>query len=207
VGKARKIFPTVKLVAPADGFVTMRNVYTEQHFDKGVELYRIVDLSHVWIMADLFEDQMAGAQPAAGTSVSIRLPGGEEIPARLSNALPQFDPSTRVTKIRVEAENPHSALKPDMFVDLRFATRGKPGLSVPRDSVIDSGLSKTVFIAKGNGYFEPRAVQTGWRSGGRVQIVSGLKPGEQIVISGNFLLDSESRLKSGTENADDQPHH
>jgi YHS domain-containing protein len=85
-----------------------------------------------------------------------------------------------------------------MFVDVEFAIRFPPGISVPVDALLDSGLKKTVFVDRGNGYFEPRLVETGWRYGDRVEIVKGLVPGERIVISGNFLLDSESRMRSAT---------
>jgi Cu(I)/Ag(I) efflux system membrane fusion protein len=83
-----------------------------------------------------------------------------------------------------------------MYVDLDFALRTPPGIVVPRDAVIDSGLKKTVFVTRGSGYFEPRSVRTGWRMGDRVEIVEGLEAGERIVVSGNFLIDSESRMQS-----------
>ena len=88
-------------------------------------------------------------------------------------------------------------LRPDMFVDVELPISLPPAITVPADAVLDSGLKKTVFVDHGNGFFEPREVETGWRIGNRVEIVKGLKPGEQIVISGNFLIDSESRLESG----------
>ena len=86
-------------------------------------------------------------------------------------------------------------LRPDMFVDVEFPVKLPPALTVPVDAVLDSGLRKTVFVDRGNGFFEPRQVETGWRMGDRVEIVKGLMPGERIVISGTFLLDSESRMK------------
>ena len=91
--------------------------------------------------------------------------------------------------------NPDFALRPDMFVDVEFPITLPPAVSVPVDAVLDSGLKKTVFIERGDGYFEPRQVETGWRLGDRVQILNGLEPGEKIVVSGNFLIDSESRMK------------
>jgi len=100
-------------------------------------------------------------------------------------------------QVRLEAANPRFTLKPDMYVDLEFAVRAPTGLVVPKEAVIDSGLRKIVYVDKGNGYFEPRTVRTGWRMGDRVQIVEGLQAGEHIVVSGNFLVDSESRMASG----------
>jgi membrane fusion protein, copper/silver efflux system len=115
--------------------------------------------------------------------------------ARVSEVLPQFDASTRSLKVRLEVENPGYTLRPDMFADVEFRVYFGPAIMVPADALIDSGARKTVFVDQGNGYFEPRQVETGWRFGDRVQIIKGLDPGERIVTSGNFLLDSESRMK------------
>ncbi len=99
-------------------------------------------------------------------------------------------------KLRLEADNPGYELRPDMFVDVSLPVPVPAGLSVPADSVIDSGQKKRVFVDKGNGYFEPREVETAWRFNDRVGIVKGLNPGERVVSAGTFLVDSESRLKT-----------
>ena len=114
---------------------------------------------------------------------------------RVLNVPPQFDPASRTLKVRLEADNPGYALRPDMFVDVEFPIQLPPAITVPVDAVLDSGLRKTVFVDRDNGFFEPRKVETGWRFGDRVEIVKGLMPGERIVTSGTFLLDSESRMK------------
>jgi Cu(I)/Ag(I) efflux system membrane fusion protein len=110
-----------------------------------------------------------------------------------------FDPSTRTLKVRLEADNPGFTLRPDMFVDVEHTVTMPPAVTVPVDAVLDSGLKKTVFVEPGPGRFEPREVETGRYFDGRVEIVTGLKPGERIVVSGNFLIDSESRMKTATE--------
>ena len=115
--------------------------------------------------------------------------------ATVSDVLPQVDPTTRSLKVRLEADNPGYALRPDMFVDVEFPINLPPAITVPADAVLDSGLKKTVFVDRGNGFFEPRRVETGQRFGEQIEIVQGLKPGERIVISGNFLIDSESRMR------------
>ena len=97
--------------------------------------------------------------------------------------------------MRLDAENPGFVLKPDMFVDVEFPVNLPPSIIIPVDAIIDSGLRKTVFVDRGNGFFEPRDVADGWRIGGRAEIIKGLMPGERIVISGTFLVDSESRMK------------
>jgi multidrug efflux pump subunit AcrA (membrane-fusion protein)/YHS domain-containing protein len=115
--------------------------------------------------------------------------------ATVSQVLPVFDASTRTLKVRLETDNPGFTLRPDMFVDVEFPVKLPAAITVPVDAVLDSGLTKTVFIDHGNGFFEPRDVETGWRFGNWVEIARGLKPGERIVISGNFLIDSESRME------------
>lgn len=113
----------------------------------------------------------------------------------MSKVLPQFDSSTRTLKIRLEADNPGYALRPDMFVNVEIPVRGTAAIVVPTDAVVDSGLKKTVFVDRGNGYFEPRQVETGRSMGEQVEISKGLMAGEKIVVSGNFLIDSEARMQ------------
>jgi membrane fusion protein, copper/silver efflux system len=208
IAKTRVILPVVNLVAPADGFIITRAVYAEQRFEKGAELYKVVDLRHVWIMTDAFEGD--SGRIASDSPAHVSLPhqsnaqsSAMNLEAHISNVLPQFDPSTRTMKIRLEADNPGFVLRPDMFVDVEVRTRSLAGLSVPVDAVIDQGMTKTVFVDRGNGFFEPRRVRTGLRSAGRVEIVSGLSSGERIVVSGNFLIDSESRMQAGGFHAHD----
>jgi membrane fusion protein, copper/silver efflux system len=148
----------------------------------------------VWILADLFGSEAQYFHP--GAFARITLPEQKKsFSARVSRVLPQIDPSTRTLKLRLEADNKAFALRPDMFVDVDLQFPVPSGLSVPADAVLDSGLSKRVFVARGNGFFEPREVETGERFGDRVQIVRGLVVGERVVTSGTFLVDSESRLK------------
>ena len=117
----------------------------------------------------------------------------------MSPSEPIFDEATLTLKVRLEAANPKLALKPGMFVDVEFPVNLPPTLVVPADAIVDSGLRKTVFVDRGNGYFEPRLVETGWRIGDDVQVTKGLAAGERIVISGTFLIDSESRMKAGAK--------
>jgi RND family efflux transporter MFP subunit len=192
--QTRKFARNINIVSPADGFVAARSLSDGQRFEKGTELFRIVDLSKVWILADVFEKEAGLIPPDA--QVKAALPGqGKIFAATLSKALPQFDNITRTLKLRFEAENPGFALKPDMFVDVEVPVSLPEALVVPADAVLDAGVRQTVFVDRGNGIFEPRPVQTGLRLGDQVQIVAGLTNGERIVVSGNFLLDSESRMK------------
>ena len=190
----RKFIENVDITAPADGFVIKLNAYYGQRFLKGEELYKIADLSRVWILADLYENEAHFIKP--GATVKVTLPYQKKtFQAMVSNVLPLFDTVSRTLKVRVETNNPDFVLLPDMFVDVEFPISLPATITIPVDAVIDSGLRKTVFIDRGNGFFEPRSIETGWRRSDQVEIVKGLMPGERIVISGTFLVDSESRMK------------
>ncbi len=195
LAKSRKLTRDIELRSPVSGYVLARNVYPEQRLERGGELYRIADLSRVWVLADLFERDAPYVR--AGSPVQLSVPyQNARFETSVSAVLPQFDPQTRTLKVRLEIANPDLVLRPDMFVDVTLPLEDSPALTVPAHAVVDSGLRKTVFVDLGNGYFEPRRVEVGWRAGDRVQVVKGLMPGERIVVSGNFLLDSESRMRA-----------
>jgi Cu(I)/Ag(I) efflux system membrane fusion protein len=190
----RTLTDQIEMTSPTSGICVARNLYPGQRFEKATEFYKIADLSHVWILADVYENEGKYLKP--GVKAKATLPSrAKTYDAIVSDIVPQFDPSTRTLKVRLEADNPGYILWPDMFVDIEIPVNLPPAVTVPADAVLDSGLKKTVFIDLGNGFFEPREVETGWRMGNRVEITKGLKPGERIVVSGNFLIDSESRLE------------
>ena len=192
---SRQLPQSIDIVSPVDGIILARNVSAGQHFDRSTEFYRIADLSRVWILADLFGSEAQSVHP--GAIARVTLPGqGKSFTARVSDVLPEIDPATRTLKLRLEADNPGFALRPDMYVDVELPVTMRTGLTVPQDAVLDSGRGQRVFVESSNGVFEPRAVEAGWRSGGRVEIVRGLAEGERVVAEGTFLVDSESRLKS-----------
>lgn len=189
---------SIEIHAPGAGFIIARNISLGQRFERGAELYRIADLSHVWILADVFENESEYFRP--GIIAHVMLPNQRrEFHARVSTILPQFDAASRTLKVRLEVENPDFQLRPDMFVDVDLPVTFPRAIAVPVDAVRYSGLKKTVLIDLGKGFFEPRDVETGWRFGERVEIVRGLMSGERIVVSGNFLIDSESRIKAAAE--------
>jgi len=191
----RQLPESIDILSPVDGFIIARNISPGQHFDRSVEFYRIADLSKVWIVADVYGSEAQNLRP--GTIARVTLADqGKTFAARVSSVLPQVDPMTRSLKLRLEADNPGLALRPDMFVDVELYASVPSGLTVPVDAVIDSGREQRVFVERSAGVFEPREVQVGWRSGDRVQILHGLTEGERVVSAGTFLVDSESRLKS-----------
>jgi membrane fusion protein, copper/silver efflux system len=193
--RTRQYSEFIEVVAPADGFIVSRNVTQGQRFDKGFELYRIVDLSRVWILVDVFDNEDRQLKPGETVHVTMAR-RGVSLDARVSETLPQFDPGSRALKVRLEADNPGFRLRPDMSVDVELPGAVSTPLTVPSEAVIDTGLRKVVYLDRGDGLFEPRRVETGPRFGDRVEISKGLMEGERIVVSGNFLLDSESRMKA-----------
>lgn len=201
----RQLPESVDLVSPVEGFILSRNISGGQHFDRAMEFYRIADLRRVWIVADIFASDAQNFR--SGTVAKVTLAGGERtFAARVTEILPQVDPSTRTLKLRLEADNPGFALRPDMFVDVDLPASVPEGLAIPVDALIDTGREQRVYVERSNGVFEPRLVQTGWRLGDRVQIVRGLSEGERVVSAGTFLVDSESRLRSmPTSTSEPQP--
>jgi RND family efflux transporter MFP subunit len=193
IGRTRQLTKDIVISSPVSGFVIARNVSLGQTFDRGEELYRIANLSRVWILLDTYENEAQYFKP--GDTVPVRYQG-KLLHAKVSHVLPQFDPATRTLKVRLELDNPGYLLRPDMFVDVEHKVQVPPVIAVPVDAVLDSGLRKTIFVNRDNGLFEPRRVETGRYFDERVEIVQGLMPGERIVVSGNFLLDSESRMRS-----------
>ncbi len=198
IRRTRQFPDSIKIVAPVDGFVLARNVSPGQKFERDTEWYRIADLRHVWILADVFENEAQYLHP--GMHVRVSLPNqGKTLAGRVSDVLPQFDAATRTLKVRLEVENPGYVLRPDMFVDVELPVAFSRAIVVPTSAVIDSGLQKTVFVERGPGLFSPRLVETGRRFDDQVEIVKGLASGERIVVSGNFLINSESRLKEAAD--------
>ena len=192
IQRTRTSAPTVNIYSPVTGYVVERNISPDQRFEKGDEFYRIADISHVWVLTDIFEKDRQFLKPGEMAAVRYQ---GHRFMARMSDALPQFDPESRILKTRFELDNPGQVLLPDMFVNVELEVEKPSALTVPSDAIIDSGRRKTVYVERGGGMFEPRLVQTGWRLGDRVQVTSGLEPGERIVVAGNFLIDSESRMR------------
>jgi len=198
LGRTREFAESIQIESPVTGFVLTRNISPGLRFDKGAEFYRIADLRKVWIVLDTYGNEAKYFRPGAKVPVRYQ---GQTFYATVSSVLPLFDPTTRTLKVRLIADNPGYALRPDMFVDVEFPVTMPPALTVPVDAVLDSGLKKTVYVDRGNGYFEPREVATGRYFNDRVEILKGLMTGERIVVSGNFLMDSESRFKASSTEA------
>ncbi|HOX02271.1 MAG TPA: efflux RND transporter periplasmic adaptor subunit [Candidatus Paceibacterota bacterium] len=192
--RTRTVSRNLDITAPADGFVVERNISEGQRFTRGTDLFRIADLSRVWILADVFENEAQLVKP--GLDVRVCLPHQNRVfPGRISENLPQFDPVSRTLKLRVELANPDFVLQPEMFVDLELPVRLSDAIVIPADAIVQSGLQRQVFVERAAGIFEPRPLVTGLQLGDQVEVREGLTAGDRLVISGNFLLDSESRMR------------
>lgn len=195
ITRTRKLPEDIYVVAPTDGFILNRKISPGMRFERESDLYTIANLSHVWIIAEVFGRDAQAFRPGA-EAVATLTETGQVFRAKVSGVLPEIDPETRAMKIRLEADNPGYKLRPDMFVSISLPVPLTGGISVPAEAVLDSGFSKRVFVQKPNGSFESRTVETGWQAGDRVQITNGLREGETVVSSGTFLVDSESKLQA-----------
>jgi Cu(I)/Ag(I) efflux system membrane fusion protein len=193
VERTEKALPSITLFSPASGYIMARNAFPSQRITPETELYTLADLSHVWVIADVFEADASRVhldQPAR-----ISFAGGGSVNAKVSFIQPQADPATHTLKVRFAVPNA-GQLKPDMYADIDFESGGARRLMVPAEAVLDAGTSKTMFFDKDEGRFEQRQVETGERIGDRVEIVSGLRPGERYAASGVFLLNSDAQIKA-----------
>jgi RND family efflux transporter MFP subunit len=196
----RELVQDIQIMSPVDGFVLQRNVSKGLRFDRGFEFYRIANLHRVWILADVYQHQLPFLEGGTRARVTTTQEN-RSYDALVHHAEPIFDEATLTLKVRLETANPGLLLKPGMFVDVEFPVELPETVIVPAEAIVDSGVRKTVFVDRGNGYFEPRQVETGWRIAGDVEVVKGLMVGERIVISGTFLIDSESRMKAAAHGA------
>ena len=185
---------TLELVAPGEGVVLSRTISPRQRFEKGAELYRIADLRTVWIVADVRGNE---GDYRPGMHARVRVPELSRVfDATVSSTVPLFDETSRTLKVRLVADNPGLVLRPEMFVDVEFETRVPAGLSIPADAVLDSGLRKIVYVESSDGLFEPRPVEVSGVFGDQAIVAGGIREGDRVVVSGNFLLDSESRMRT-----------
>jgi len=184
--------------SPSDGVVVEQSVVKGMHVGAGDTLYKIADTSVLWVEADFKSTDVERLREHATATVIVDS-SRDRVSGRVLNQYPGISEQTRTSRVRIEVLNPNGRLKPGMFATVEVAAEPVAGLLIPEDALVDSGLRQTVFVAQGNGYFEPRAVVTGAHADDRVLILSGLQEGEQIVARGTFLVDSESQLRAALE--------
>lgn len=189
---------TIDWLAPAGGTVIAKRIINGQRVVAGDELYRIADLSNVWVIADVAEGDLADIKPGVRATVTFRAYRSQPVEGVVTFIYPEVRPETRTARVRIEVSNPDERLKPDMYADVVFHVEGDraPVTTVPTSAIIDNGTRQIVLVAKGEGRFEPRPVKLGRRGDGHVEIVEGLRRGEEIVTTATFLIDAESNLQT-----------
>ena len=194
--RTRQARPELLFRAPATGVVVEKRAVKGMRVMPGEMLYRLADLSVVWIEADLYETEMPFVRAGARAAVTLDAYPGERFTALATYVYPSVEEATRTVKVRFELPNAGGRLKPGMYANVEVQTAFAEGLTVPSDAVIDTGRGRYVFLARGDGFFEPLLVETGARLEGRVQITKGLEAGDRVASGATFFLDSESQLRA-----------
>ncbi len=183
--------------SPASGIVMEKKAVQGMRFMPGEMLYQIADLSAVWVVADVFEQDLALVKTGAKARVTINAYPDKVFTGTVSYVYPTLKPETRTVPVRVELANPGLLLKPGMFAQVELGVSAKAKVvTVPLSAVIDSGTRQIVLLAQGEGRFTPREVKLGARSDDFVEVLDGVKDGELVVVAANFLIDAESNLKA-----------
>lgn len=192
---------TVTMYSPADGVVVEKTAVEGMMFDPGTNLYRLADLSLVWLKAQIYEQDMAFVQLGQEAVASIDSLPGRKFFGRVTYVYPTLDPKTRTAQVRMEFHNPGLLLKPGMFAKVELESQISPSVTlVPESAVLRSGERATVFVALEGGRFDPREVILGPRdSSARYQVLEGLAPGDKVVTSAQFMFDSESQLREAIQ--------
>jgi len=196
IRQTRRIMKSLHIHSPSSGIVLKVGAREGQHVTPSTELYVIADLSRLWVYVDVYEYELPWVR--AGDEAEMRLQSlpGRVFRGKITYIYPYLDPKTRTNKVRLEFDNSEGLLKPDMFADVRIlASRRVNAVVIPSEAVIRTGKTPKVFVRTGKGRFEPRDVRLGVESDSGVQVLAGVKAGEEVLTSAQFLIDSESSLK------------
>ena len=191
-GQSKK---TLTLYAPFSGFVLEKSAYKGMNVMPGMALYKLADLSVVWLYADIYEYELPFVRLGQDASIQLSYIPGEMFRGKAIYIYPSLNPETRTAKVRFEFPNPHEKLKPEMYANVEIKVHLGQKLAVPEGAIIDTGIRQLAIVDKGSGYFEPREVKVGAKVDNYYEVIKGLKAGERVVTSANFLIDSESKLK------------
>jgi len=193
--KSRRPKRSLTLFSPISGFVIKKEVLQGMRVMPDKELYTIADLSTVWVNADIYEYELANVRLGQRATIVLSYFPGQTFSGKVTWISPVLEEKTRTTKVRLEFPNRDFKLKPEMYANVEIEVDGGKKLAIPDEAVLDSGIRKIVFIDKGEGRYAPAEVKLGSKFDGYYEVLSGLSPGERIIASASFLLDSESRLK------------
>ncbi|MDD2715367.1 MAG: efflux RND transporter periplasmic adaptor subunit [Candidatus Wallbacteria bacterium] len=190
---------TITISSPARGIIVEKSVSAGQKIMAGEMLFKIADLSKVWIYGEIYEYELGFVQNSQEVKFSLKAYPGEEFSGRIDYIYPTVDPETHTIKIRIVAENLDLKLKPEMFTNLELLSDLGSRLAIPTSAVLDAGNRKIAFVDLGGGMLEPRDLKLGVQGNDYYEVLSGVASGETVVVSANFLIDSESSLKAALQ--------
>ncbi len=199
--KTGKPMRTLKLRSRVDGYVLQKNAVEGDYVQPGTVLFAVADLSTVWVVADVYESEIERVHVGERATLKLAALPSHAFAGTVQFVYPSVDRDTRTLRVRLQFANPGLLLKPNMYGDVTLEVGQVDALVVPAEALVDTGEKQYVFVARAGGHFDPRRVRVGVRSGPNVQILEGLSAGETVVTTANFLLDSESRLRSAIEGA------
>jgi len=195
----RKLMKRIHIHSPFDGTVIKVGVREGQYVTPKTELYMLADLSRVWVYVDVYEEDLPWVKQGDDADMRVRAVPGRTFHGKVVYIYPYMERKTRTARVRLEFENPDLLLKPEMFANITLRSgRVVDAVVVPSEAVVRSGERDLLFVVREPGKFEPRPVTLGLASAGKVQIIDGLAPGEEVVTSAQFLIDSESKLREAT---------
>jgi Cu(I)/Ag(I) efflux system membrane fusion protein/cobalt-zinc-cadmium efflux system membrane fusion protein len=191
-----KVQRNIAIDSPVSGYIIEREALPNAYVQPDTKLYTIADLSTIWVYADVFQDQVGELRPGDFGKVTVDAYPGRNFYGRIDQILPQVDPTTRTVRVRLIFRNPGVVLKPGMYVNVEIHAPLGRHLVIPASAVLETGLQAIAFVDRGHGYLEPRIIQAGPQIGNSIVVLGGLKAGEQVVNSANFLIDSEAQLQA-----------
>jgi Cu(I)/Ag(I) efflux system membrane fusion protein len=192
---------TLTLTAPMDGVVLEKAALQGMRFAPGEVLYRIADLSTIWLLTDVFEQDLGLVRPGQDTRINLTAYPDRQFEGKVTFVYPTLNAATRTARVRIEIPNPDQLLKPDMYATVEIAASmgTAPMVMVPDSAVLDSGTRQAVLVERSPGRYEPRTVAVGRRADGYAEIRSGVTAGEKVVVGANFLIDAESNLRAALQ--------
>lgn len=193
---------SVTISAPVSGIVTSKSIFEGQQVDPGMELFTVTDLSRIWIEAEVYENEASAVKVGQDATLTLAYSPGVQLTGKVAFIYPYLNAQTRTLKVRFEFPNKDLALKLQMYVNVEMPIQASEGILVPESAVMDTGTRQVVFVSPKEGRFDPRRVRVGVRADGKAEILEGLEAGEKVVVKANFLIDSESRLRSAVSDSE-----
>jgi Cu(I)/Ag(I) efflux system membrane fusion protein len=195
IEESGKPIKTLTLYSPVNGFITQKMAVSGMKVMPGEKLFDVADLSTIWVIADLYEYELPLIKVGNRALITLSYLPGKELSSQIDYIYPSISAETRTVKIRLKLNNPNYQLKPQMFANVELKINLGKKLMIPESAVIDTGKGMVAYVDLGNGAFEPREIKAGLRGDGYIEVLRGLKVGEKVVSSANFLVDSEAQLK------------